>query len=74
MLIIGGDPIEHVERGSQNYDEGYGGWGYGDRNSEEERSFEIYLAHDQVVANTRFQKCNKYLIIYQIMGGIFGGK
>lgn len=64
--MIGGDLNGHFEKDMSGYGVIYGVLGYGIRNLEGERIFEMRSALNMIVCNTFFRKRDSQLIAYTL--------
>ena len=64
LIMIGGDLNGHVGKNASGYDGIHGDFGYGVRNLEEKRMFEMRSALDTTVCNMFFIKRDSQLITY----------
>ena len=69
VIILGGDMNGHVGKTTAGYQDVHGGFGYGERNAEDEHILEFGLNLDMVVCNTLFNKRSSRLITYS-SGGV----
>ncbi|KAJ1698446.1 hypothetical protein LUZ63_006958 [Rhynchospora breviuscula] len=63
-FFIGGDFNGHVSETSGGFERVHGGFGYGDRNQEDEDFLNLTIAYDLMIANIFFRKRQSHLVAF----------
>ena len=69
MLLLGGDLNGHVGQQSTSFEDGHGGYGYGEQNQDGVRILDFCVSNKLAIVNTFFQKTNNNRLVTYSSGG-----